>query len=116
MLKPSQSQEQEVSTYVKFIFVLGEDSFSDTFELGVLDEHPKALESITSHPCLSLLAFLKPAIQAVIARLLPSIIVQIAVRLTALMLRLVALILLTEKHLQSRGVCREEEEQLLKAL
>ena len=57
------------------IFVLGEDRFSNTFELGILNEHLKILDSITSMQCLSTTAFLNPALRAVIAKLRLSIII-----------------------------------------
>ena len=75
------------------IFVLGEYSFSNSYELGVLNERPEALKTITSNQCLSTSAFLNPTLRTVIAKLRLSIIVLVAVRLTAVTLRLVTEVL-----------------------
>ena len=75
------------------IFVVGEHRFSDSCELGVLNEHPEALKSITSNQCLTTSAFLKPAMEAAMSKLRPSIMMPVAVRLIAISLRLVARIL-----------------------
>lgn len=72
------------------IFVIGDNCFSDFCELGVLNEHSKALKTITSNRCLSTSAFLKPALDAAIAKLRPSMMLPIAVQLTAISLRPVA--------------------------
>ena len=77
------------------IFVLGEHRFSDSCELGVIEEHPKALQAITSNQCLSTSAFLKPVLHTAMAELRPSIMVQVAVRLTAITMRLAAKIIQT---------------------
>lgn len=69
--------------------VVGEHRFSDSCELGVLNEHPETLNSITSNKCLST-SDLKPAMEAAMAELRPSMMMPVAVRLTAISLRLVA--------------------------
>lgn len=90
------------------VFVMGEHRFSDSCDLGVLNEHPKALKTITSNQCLSTSAFLNPALCAVMAELRPWMMVQVAVRLTAISLRLVAEVLSTQgflaQHEGSEGV------------
>ena len=50
---------------------------------------PEALKTITSNQCLSNSAFLNPALQAVMAHLRPTMMVQVAVRLIAIALRLI---------------------------
>ena len=104
------------------IFVLGEHRFSNSCELGVMNEHPEALQAITSNQCLSTSAFLKPALHAAMAELRPSMMMQVAVRLTAITLRLAAKILQpqdtttqdpdvcgTEHHKLSETICGELE-------
>ena len=92
-------------------FVMGEHRFSDSCELGVLNEHPKALETITSNQCLSTSAFLTPALHAVMAEMRPLMMVQVAVRLTATTLRLVAKILPTESAMpESQSDCGAEQQ------
>ena len=78
------------------IFVLGEHRFSDSCELGVINEHPDALQAITSNQCLSTSAFLKPVLHTAMAELRPSMMMQVAVRLTAITMRLAAKILQTQ--------------------
>lgn len=91
-------------------FVMGEHRFSDPYELGVLNEHPEALNTITSNQCLSTSAFLTPALHAVMAELRPLMIVQVAVRLTAITLRLVAKILPTGTATpDGQSDCRTEQ-------
>ena len=41
-----------------------------------MNEHPEALQAITSNQCLSTSAFLKPALNAAMAELRPSMMVQ----------------------------------------
>ena len=72
------------------IFVIGDHRLSETVELGVLNEHPEALKNITATQSLTSSAFLTPAIQAVMAELQPSLMVQVAVQLTIISFRLVA--------------------------
>ena len=95
------------------IFVLGEHQFSDSCELGVINEHPDALQAITSNQCLSTSAFLKPVLHAAMAELRPSMMMQVAVRLTAITMRLAAKILQTQDTTtQNPGVCETEHHRL----
>ncbi len=93
MSTPETPLLKDASPQATFIFVIGDHRFSDSCELGILNEHPEALKAITSNPCLSTSAFLMPALQAAMAELQPSLMVPAAVRLTAISLRLVAGIL-----------------------
>lgn len=88
--------ERRDSPQALVIFVLGEHRFSNSCELGVMNEHPVASEAITSNRCLSSSAFLKPVLNAAMAELRPSMMVQVAVRLTAITLRLAAKMLQTQ--------------------
>ena len=45
-------QEQSAPPQATLIFVIGEHRFSDSCELGVLNEHPEALTTITPNQCL----------------------------------------------------------------
>jgi len=106
---------KDASPQATFIFVIGDHRFSDSCELGILNEHPEALKAITSNPCLSTSAFLKPALQAAMAELQPSLMVPAAVRLTAISLRLVAGILPNHQSShQGEGVDQGEEQKLSK--
>ena len=110
---PDRSQEHNAPPQAMLVFVLGEHSFSDSCELGVLNEHPEALKTITSNQCLSTSAFLNPALHAVMAELRPSMMVQVAVRLTAISLRLVAEILPTQHvSTEDEGVGGDEQQKL----
>ncbi|KAK3045804.1 hypothetical protein LTR09_012664 [Extremus antarcticus] len=115
MSTPNTPLPKDASPQATFIFVIGDHRFSDSCELGILDEHPDALKAITSNPCLSASAFLKPALQAAMAELQPSLMVPAAVRLTAISLRLVARILpnYQSTHLDE-GVGQGEEQKLSK--
>ena len=95
------------------IFVMGDHCVSDSCELGVLNEHPEALETTTSNRCLSTSAFLKPALDAAMAELRPSMMVPIAVRLTAISLRLVAGILQNREPSPQREDAGGDEQQEL---
>ena len=95
------------------IFIIGEHQFSDSCELGVLNERPEALKMITSNQCLSTSAFLHPALHAAMAELRPSMMVQVAVRLTAITLRLVGEILPSQPPLpQYEGLGEDEQQKL----
>ena len=95
------------------IFVLGEHRFSDSCELGVINEHPDALQAITSNQCLSTSTFLKPVLHAATAELRPSMMMQVAVRLTAITMRLAAKILQTQDTTtQDPDVCETEQHEL----
>lgn len=78
------------------LFVIGEHRFSDSVELGVLNEHPEALKAITPTQSLTSSAFLNPAIQAAMAELRPALMDQMAVQLIIISLRLVAMVLSTK--------------------
>ena len=106
-------EEQSVPPQAMLIFVIGEDRFSDLCELGVLNEHPEASKAITSNQCLTTSISMKPALQAVIAELQPLMMVQLAVRLTAISLRLVAEVLPTQRpspHYEGPG--KDEQQKL----
>lgn len=90
---PDRPQKSDARPQAMFIFVVGEHGFSKSCELGILDEQPNALKAITSNPCLITSAFLKPALDAAMAQLRPSMMLPVAVRLTTISLRLVAGIL-----------------------
>ena len=90
IVEPAETLERSDHPQALVIFVLGEHRFSDSCELAVMNEHPEALQAITSNQCLSTSAFLKPALRASMAELRPSMMVQVAVRLTAITLRLTA--------------------------
>ena len=110
---PDRPQERNTPPQSMLIFVLGEHSFSDSRELGVLNEHPEALKTITSNQCLSTSAFLNPAMLAVMAELRQSMMVQVAVRLTAVTLRLVAEVLPNQYPLPQYEGPGEDEQQKL---
>ena len=90
---PDRAQEYDIPPQAMLIFIMGEHRFSDSCELGVLNEHPEALKAITSNQCLSTSAFLKPALEAAMAELRPLMMMPVAIRLTAISLRLIAGIL-----------------------
>ena len=92
-IEPTEMPENTDYSQAKVIFVVGEHRFSDSCDLGVLIKHHEALQAITSNQCLSTSAFLRPALYAAMAELRPSMMVQVAVRLTAITLRLAAKIL-----------------------
>ena len=113
ILEPTETLEPSEPPQALVIFVLGEHRFSDTCELGVMNEYPEALQAITSNQCLSTSAFLKPALHAAMAELRPSMMVQVAVRLTAITLRLAAKILRTQQAMAGHpDVCDTEQEEL----
>ena len=110
-------EEQSAPSQAMLIFVMGEDRFSDSCELGLLNEHPEPLKAITSNQCLTTSGFLKPVLRAAIAELRPSMMVQVAVRLTAITLRLVADILPTDHAIpKNEGVCGDEHKRLLETV
>ena len=117
IIEPTEMLDRSDPPQALVIFVLGEHRFSDSCELGVMNEHPKALQAITSNQCLSTSAFLKPALHAAMAELRPSMMVQVAVRLTAITLRLAAKILRTEDGMaQYSDVCETEQQELSKTI
>ena len=117
LVEPTETPERRDPPQALVIFVLGEYRFSDSCELGVINEHPDALRAITSNQCLSTSAFLQPALQAAMAELRPSMIVQVAVRLTAITLRLAAKILQTQDTTsQDLDVCETEQHKLSKTI
>ena len=59
-------QDENDPPQAMLIFVIGDHRVSDSFVLGVLNEHPEALKGITSNRCLSTSAFLRPALQVAI--------------------------------------------------
>ena len=116
-IEPTKMPECSDPPQALVIFVLGEHRFSDSCELGVINEHPEALQAITSNQCLSTSAFLKPALNAAMAELRPSMMVQVAVRLTAITLRLAAKILQTQDTLaQDPDLCENEHHKLSKTI
>ena len=111
--KPTETLDRNDHPQAFVVFVLGEHRFSNSCELGVMNEHPEALQAITSNQCLSSSAFLKPALNAAMAELRPSMMVQVAVRLTAITLRLAAKILQTQDTTtQDPDVCETEQNTL----
>ncbi|KAK3045798.1 hypothetical protein LTR09_012658 [Extremus antarcticus] len=110
---PNARQEHNAPPQAMLIFVIGEHRFEDSCDLGVLNEHPEALETITSNQCLRTSAFLYPALHPVMAELRPSMMVQVAVRPTAITLRLVAEILPTDHVTHQDESARGDEQQRL---
>ena len=94
-------QDENDPPQAMLIFVMGHHRVSDSCALGVLNEHPQALNAITSNRCLSTSAFLHPALQVAMAELRPTMMVQVAVRLTAIALRIIAEIL-PNQHISSQ--------------
>ena len=86
-------------TEALLIFVLRGHRISSSVELGVLNEHPEALKRITSNPSLGTSAFLDPALKVVMAELRPLMVVQVAVRLTAISLSLLVDVLQIQPRL-----------------
>ena len=107
------AQEHSAPPQATLTFVIGEHRFSDSCELGVLNEHPEALKTITSNQSLTTSAFLNPALQAVMAELQQLMMVQLAVRLTAISLRLVVEVLLTQHPLPQYEAPGKDEQQKL---
>ena len=113
IVEPTETLDRSDHPQALVIFVLGEHRFSDSCELGVINEHPEALQAITSNQCLSTSAFLKPAMNAAMAELRPSMMVQVAVRLAAITLRLAAKMLQTQDATaQDPDVCETEQHKL----
>jgi hypothetical protein len=112
IVEPTATLERSDPPQALVVFVLGEHRSSDSCYLGVMNEHPEALQAITSNQCLSTSAFLKPALRAAI-ELRPSMMVQVAVRLTAITLRLAAKMLRTQDALtQDPNVGEIEQHEL----
>jgi len=110
---PDARQEHNAPPQAMLIFAIGEHRFEDSCDLGVLNEHPEALETITSNQCLRTSAFLYPALHPVMAELRPSMMVQVAVRPTAITLRLVAEILPADHVTHQDESARGDEQQRL---
>ena len=66
---PDQPQTDDALLRAMFIFVVGDRRCSAFRDLGVLNEHPKALKSITSNQCFSTSAFFDPVLRIVMAEL-----------------------------------------------
>lgn len=109
VVEPTVTPERSDPPQALVVFALGEHRFSDSCKLGVMNEYPKALQTITSNQCLSTSGFLKPALDAAMAELRPSMMVQVAVRLVTITLRLAAKILQTQ-HTTAQGadICGTE--------
>ena len=75
IIEPTETLDRSDPLQVLVIFVLDKHRFSNSYELGVINEHSKALQTITSNQCLNTSAFLKPALYIAIAKLRLSIIV-----------------------------------------
>ena len=117
VVDPAEMSEHSDHMQALVIFVLGEQRFSDSCELGIIDEHPEALQAITANQCLSTSAFLKPALHAAMAELRPSMMMQVAVRLTVITLRLAAKILQTQDTTsQDPDVCGTEQHRLAETI
>jgi hypothetical protein len=117
IIEPTETLNRSDPPQALVIFVLGEHRFSDSCELGVMNEHPEALQAITSNQCLSTSAFLKPALHVAMAELRPSMMVQVAVRLAAITLRLAAKILQTQDNTaQDPDVCESKQHKLSKTI
>jgi hypothetical protein len=95
VVEPTLPPERNDPPQALVIFALGEHRFSNSCELGVMNEYPKVLQTITSNQCLSTSGFLKPALDTAMIELRPSMIVQVVVRLVTITLRLAAKILQT---------------------
>ena len=111
-----QPQDQSAPPRAMFIFTIGEHRLSYTHELGVLNEYPEALETITSNQCLITSAFLAPALHTAMAELGPSMMVQVAVRLTAVSFRLVAEILPIHQPPPYEGPGKDEQLKLAESI
>ena len=110
-------QDQSTSPQAVLTFVMGEHQFSDSCELGVLNEHPEALKTVTSNQYLTTSAFLNPALHAAMAELRPSIMVQVAVRLITISLRLVANILPNQRYPPSyEGPGKDKQHELAETI
>ena len=117
IIEPTETLDRSDPLQALVIFVLSKHRFSDSYKLGVINEHPKALQTITSNQCFSTSAFLKPALYIAIAKLCLSIIVQVAVRLTAITLQLAIKILQTKDGIaQYLDVCKNEQQELSKTI
>lgn len=92
---------------------MGGHCVSDSCELGILDEHPEALKKITSNACLSTSSFLAPALQAAMAKLRPSMMLQAPVRLTAISLRIIVELLPGQRVSTQSGELGEDERHKL---
>ena len=113
ILEPTETLEPSEPPQALVIFILGEHRFSDSCELGVIKEYPEALQAITSNQCLSTSAFLKPALYIAMAELRPSMILQVAVRLTAITLRLAAKTLRPQEAMaHDPDICETEPQEL----
>ncbi len=107
---PDRPQENDATSQVMLHFVTGKFRFSNSCELGVLDEHPEVLKAISSNQCLSTSAFLKPALDAVMAELQPLMMIPVAVRLVVISLRLAADILPNHDLLPQHENSRKQQE------
>ena len=117
VVEPTVTPKRSDPPQALVVFALGEHRFSDSCELGVMNEYPTALQTITSNQCLSTSGFLKPALDAAMAELRPSMMVQVAVRLVTITLRLAAKILQTQ-HTTSQGadICGTELQGLFETI
>ncbi|KAK5110695.1 hypothetical protein LTR85_000738 [Meristemomyces frigidus] len=101
--------EDRLAPQAMLMFAMGGHCVSDSCELGVLNEYPEALKKITSNACLGTSSFLTPALQAAMAELRLSMMVQSAVRLTAISLRLIAELLPGQRVSPSSGFSEDEQ-------
>lgn len=106
-------EEVHLAPQAMLMFIMGEHCVSDSCEVGVLNEHPEALKTITSNACLGTSSFLAPVLQAAMAELRPSMMLQVAVRLTAISLRLIAELLPGDHVSTQSGGSRDDEQRKL---
>ena len=99
------------------MIAMGGYCISNSCDLGVLNGYPEALKNITSNACLSTSSFLAPALQVAMAELRPLIMHQVAVRLTAVSLRMIAELLPDERALTPPGdICEDKDHKLLESV
>ncbi|KAI7423214.1 hypothetical protein KC336_g7942 [Hortaea werneckii] len=94
------------------VFIIGEHCVSDSCKVGVINDYPEASKTITSNACLDSSSFLAPVLQAM-AELRLSMMLQVAVRLTAISLRLIAELLQGDHVSTQSGGSRDDEQRKL---
>ena len=69
---------------------MGEQIVSESLNIGIFNDYPDSLEDISSNDCLSTTDLLVPALQLAMKELRQSIMLQLAVRVTEILLRMMA--------------------------
>lgn len=100
--------EPRLAHQATLTFVIGGQRVSESSELGILNEHPEALEKITSDARLDTSSFLIPALQAAMGELRQSMKLQTAVRLSTVSLRMMAELLPENRALHQADESRED--------